>query len=199
MPESKLDLVVAGTARCRADGRIGSQGAVRGHHARRRHVRPQRLPAGDRRDHQAGREGRQGAARLRRRRTTRRSKTGDARRSSRPTCAPPTRSPARQSATPPSPRPRRRSWRHCCPDGDDDARAPSSWSAACSRSSRGKIVRCDILETGKRIDGRDLTTVRPIVARGRRPAAHPRLGAVHPRRDAGARRRHARHRRGRAV
>jgi hypothetical protein len=37
----------------RADGRIGSQGAFRRHHARRRHVRPPRLPAGDRRDHQA--------------------------------------------------------------------------------------------------------------------------------------------------
>ena len=62
-----------------------------------------------------------------------------------------------------------------------------------------KIVRWNILDTGKRIDGRDLETVRPIVCRGRRPAAHPRLGAVHPRRDPGAGRRHARHRRGRAV
>ena len=33
----------------------------------------------------------------------------------------------------------------------------------------------------------------------RHPAAYPRLGAVHARRDAGDRRRHARHRRGRAV
>ena len=38
----------------------------------------------------------------------------------------------------------------------------------------------------------------PDRLRGRRPAAHPRLGALHPRRDAGAGRRHARHRRGRA-
>ena len=56
-----------------------------------------------------------------------------------------------------------------------------------------------ILDTGRRIDGRDVKTVRPIVARGRRAAAHPWLGAVHARRDAGAGRHHARHRRGRAV
>ena len=35
----------------RADGGVGSQGALRGDHARRRHVRPPRLPAGDRGDH----------------------------------------------------------------------------------------------------------------------------------------------------
>ena len=46
-----------------ADGGIGSQGAVRGSHARRRDVRPPAFPAGDRRHHQARREGGQGAAR----------------------------------------------------------------------------------------------------------------------------------------
>jgi polyribonucleotide nucleotidyltransferase len=39
----------------------------------------------------------------------------------------------------------------------------------------------------------------PDRLRGRRPAAHPRLGAVHPRRDPGPGGDHARHRRGRAV
>ena len=48
-----------------ADGRIGGQGAVRGDHARRGDVRPPALPAGDRGHHQARREGREGAARLR--------------------------------------------------------------------------------------------------------------------------------------
>ena len=47
--------------RCRDDGGIGSQGAAREADARGGHVRPSRLPAGDRGDHQAGREGRQGA------------------------------------------------------------------------------------------------------------------------------------------
>ena len=49
-----------------------------------------------------------------------------------------------------------------------------------------KIVRWNILDTGKRIDGRDTKTVRQIVVRSRRAAARARLGAVHPRRDAGA-------------
>ena len=47
--------------RRRADGRIRGQGAVRRGHARRGDVRPPRLPAGDRRDHRARREVRQGA------------------------------------------------------------------------------------------------------------------------------------------
>ena len=46
-----------------ADGGIGGQGAVRGHHARRRDVRPPAFPAGDRGHHQARREGGEGAAR----------------------------------------------------------------------------------------------------------------------------------------
>ena len=64
---------------------------------------------------------------------------------------------------------------------------------------QAKVVRWNILDTGTRIDGRDVKTVRPIVCGGRLPAAHARLGAVHPRRDAGAGRRDARHRRRRAV
>jgi polyribonucleotide nucleotidyltransferase len=39
----------------------------------------------------------------------------------------------------------------------------SRW-AACSRSSQAKVVRWNILDTGSRIDGRDLVTVRPIVS-----------------------------------
>ena len=42
--------------RGRADGRIGGQGAVRGCHARRGHVRAQELPAGHRGDHRTGRD-----------------------------------------------------------------------------------------------------------------------------------------------
>ena len=48
-------------ARRRDDGRVGSQGASREADARGRHVRPQALPAGHPGDHQARREGRQGA------------------------------------------------------------------------------------------------------------------------------------------
>ena len=49
--------------RCRADGRVGGQGVARRGHARRRDVRPPAFPAGDRRHHPSGREGRQGPAR----------------------------------------------------------------------------------------------------------------------------------------
>ena len=41
--DRKLDLVMAGTAGRRADGRVGSPGAVRRNHARRRDVRPRRV------------------------------------------------------------------------------------------------------------------------------------------------------------
>ncbi len=56
-------------------------------------------------------------------------------------------------------------------------------------------MRDEALERGKRLDGRAFDEIRPITHRGRRAAAHPRLGAVHPRRDPGARHRDARHRR----
>ena len=71
--------------------------------------------------------------------------------------------------------------------------------AEAFHDAQAKVVRWNILDHKRRIDGRDLTTVRPILAAGRRPAAHPRLGSVHPRRDAGAGRGDARHRRGRAI
>ena len=71
--------------------------------------------------------------------------------------------------------------------------------AAVFKELEAKIVRWNILDTGRRIDGRDVKTVRPIAVRGRRAAPRPRLGAVHPRRDPGVRGGDARHRRGRAV
>ena len=90
-------------------------------------------------------------------------------------------------------------WRTIFPDGMDRPDLPMARVAGVFKDLEAKIVRWNILDTSKRIDGRDLVTVRPIVVRGGVPAAHPRLGAVHPRRDPGHRGRHARHRRGRAV
>ena len=78
MADTQLDLVVAGTARRRADGRIGSQGTQRRDHARRGDVRSSPLPAGGQGDHRARREGRQGAARGRDHRQ-RRDREGNAR------------------------------------------------------------------------------------------------------------------------
>ena len=63
------------------------------------------------------------------------------------------------------------------------------------KSLEADVVRGDIIRTGRRIDGRDLKTVRPISLDSARAAAHARLGAVHARRDAGAGGGHARHRR----
>ena len=64
MQESQLDLVVAGTDAAVLMVESEAKELARGRHARRRHVRPQGLPAGHRRDHQARRGCRQGAARL---------------------------------------------------------------------------------------------------------------------------------------
>ena len=62
---------------------------------------------------------------------------------------------------------------HYFPEGEDAAYEQAARRAACSRSSRRKVVRNNILDTGKRIDGRDLKTVRPIVAEaGILPRAH---------------------------
>jgi polyribonucleotide nucleotidyltransferase len=53
--------------------------------------------------------------------------------------------------------------------------------SAVFKKLEADIVRGNILKTKTRIDGRDLSTVRPIKSRSRRSAAHPRFGAVHPR------------------
>ncbi len=88
---------------------------------------------------------------------------------------------------------------HYFPEGVESPDYDKQRVAGVFKELEAKIVRWNILDTGKRIDGRDVKTVRPIVVGSRRAAARPRLGAVHPRRDPGAGRRHARHRRGRAV
>ena len=58
-----------------------------------------------------------------------------------------------------------------------------------------KVTRDEILDRGKRLDGRRFDEIRPISDRGRRAPARPWLGRLHARRDAGARVGHARHRR----
>ena len=85
----------------RADGRVRSAGAFGRDDARSGDDRSSRLPAGDRRDHPPRREGRQGAARSRRRRQVG-HREGRVATSPKPNCAKPTRSPSSRSATPPS-------------------------------------------------------------------------------------------------
>ena len=85
------------------------------------------------------------------------------------------------------------------PPDVENPKYPKLQVAGVFKDLEAKIVRWNILDTGNRIDGRDVKTRAPDRLRGRRAAAHPRLGAVHARRDPGAGRGDARHRRGRAM
>ncbi len=61
LEDSALDLVLAGTTEGVLMVESEAQRAVRGRDARRRHLRPHCVPAGDRRDHRTGRACREGA------------------------------------------------------------------------------------------------------------------------------------------
>jgi polyribonucleotide nucleotidyltransferase len=52
---------------------------------------------------------------------------------------------------------------HYFPEGTDRADLPMARAATVFKDLEAKIVRWNILDTSKRIDGRDLVTVRPIV------------------------------------
>src|SRR6201991_1594965 len=52
---------------------------------------------------------------------------------------------------------------HFFPRGEDNTQRPMTIVAAVFKELEAKIVRWNILDTSKRIDGRDLVTVRPIV------------------------------------
>jgi polyribonucleotide nucleotidyltransferase len=62
---------------------------------------------------------------------------------------------------------------HFFQDGVDNARYDAERIAGVFKELEAKIVRWNILDTGRRIDGRDLKTVRPIIAEvGVLPRAH---------------------------
>jgi polyribonucleotide nucleotidyltransferase len=62
---------------------------------------------------------------------------------------------------------------HYFPDGADNPEQPKTRVAAVFKDIEAKIVRWNILDTGSRIDGRDVKTVRPIVAEvGLLPRTH---------------------------
>ncbi len=62
---------------------------------------------------------------------------------------------------------------HFCPEGVENPPHPKLQVAGVFKELEAKIVRWNILDTGKRIDGRDVKTVRPIVAEvGVLPRAH---------------------------
>jgi polyribonucleotide nucleotidyltransferase len=62
---------------------------------------------------------------------------------------------------------------HFLPEGVENPKYPKQQVAGVFKSLEAKIVRWNILDTGQRIDGRDVKTVRPIVCEvGVLPRAH---------------------------
>jgi len=53
---------------------------------------------------------------------------------------------------------------HFCPEGVESPPYPQQQVAGVFKNIEAKIVRWNILDTGRRIDGRDVKTVRPIVS-----------------------------------
>ena len=58
---------------------------------------------------------------------------------------------------------KKKAMAHFFPDGTDNPERPMQIVAGVFKDLEAKIVRWNILDTSKRIDGRDLVTVRPIV------------------------------------
>jgi polyribonucleotide nucleotidyltransferase len=58
---------------------------------------------------------------------------------------------------------KKKAMEHFFPDGKDNPDRPMQLVGGVFKELEGKIVRWNILDTSKRIDGRDLVTVRPIV------------------------------------
>ena len=143
--DSKLDLVMAGTAGRRADGRVGSPGAVRRNHARRRDVRPRSsrkkvIEAIIKLAELAAKEPRDFTA------PDNSALEKECSRSSRPTSAPPTRSPRRKTATPRSTPPRPRSRTHYAAQVEAGTVSGEDVGAVF-HNLQAKIVRWNILDT----------------------------------------------------
>src|SRR5258705_266141 len=58
---------------------------------------------------------------------------------------------------------KKKAMEHFFPDGKDNPERPMQQVSGVFKELEAKIVRWNILDTSKRIDGRDLVTVRPIV------------------------------------
>ena len=164
---------------CGADGGIGGQGALRGHHARRRDVRPPAFPAGDRRHHPAGGEGREGAARIDSADNAALEKEmlDLVEKELRAAYAIPDKM-QRHKAVDAA---KDRVIAHPSPPDVENPKYPKPQVAGVFKELEAKIVRWNILDTGtshRRPRREDRT---PDRLRSRRAAAHPRLGAVHPR------------------
>jgi hypothetical protein len=167
--------------RRRADGRVGSQGAVRRGDARRRHVRPPHFqPVIDAIIRSPRRPPRSRA-------THHDRQFGDRRRK----CSARRAGAARRLCDPGQAgalcRRRRRQGEGAgalLPEGQEP-KYDKLRVAGVFKELEAKIVRWNILDTGKRIDGRDVKTVRKIVAEAaccRAPTARRCSPAARPRR-----------------
>ena len=184
MTETQLDLVVAGTAdavlmveseakELNEDIMLGA--VMFGH----RHFQPV-----IKRDHRACREGREGAARRHGRSTIARSRRK---------CSVIVEQDLRKAYAIAVKQERyaavgaakEKVMAHFFPEGQEP-KYDKLRVADVFKELEAKIVRWNILDTGKRIDGRDVQDRPQHHLRSRRAAARPRLGAVHSRRDAGA-------------
>ena len=145
--------------RRRDDGGIGGQGAAREADARGRHVRPPRLPAGDPGHHQAGGEGGQGAVGLpaARQVQVRRQGQGAGRR---PILRKAFATPEKQKRHELVEAASAKVKKELLP-ADADA-GEQVLLGSVFKGLEQDVVRGDIIRSGKRIDGRDLKTVRPI-------------------------------------
>ena len=162
-PANRLDLIVASTERCGDDGRIRNPGAQRGRSPQGRDVRPRRLPAGDRRDHRTRRARRQGAVRLRRGRSPTRSRVKVKKLIGKDLAA-------AYAITAKGPRheavvaAKAKAVKALVKSDENPDGVEANKLGAVFKECEAGVVRRAILDTGKRIDGRSVDTVRPIVS-----------------------------------
>ena len=170
MADTQLELVVAGTADAVLMVELEAKELNEDDHARRGDVRPSPLPAGHQRDHRTGREGREGAARSQDRRQQR-ARKGNARHG-RSRTARRLRDPGEAGSLRGGRRGQGEGHGALFPEGQEP-KFDKLRVAGVFKELEAKIVRWNILDTGNRIDGRDVKTVRPIVAEvGVLPRAH---------------------------
>ena len=177
--------------RCGHDGGVRGQGTAREADARGRHVRPSRLSAGDQCDHQAGREGGEGAVGFPAARCVQIQGQGQGAGRGRP--AQGLRDP-RKAEAPRTGRSRQRQGQEGAAAGRRGCQRAGAAGLGVQEPRIGGRARRHHQdpEAHRRPRPQDRAAHR---FRSARAAAHARLGAVHARRDAGHRGCHARHRR----
>ena len=159
---SQLDLVVAGTADAHRDGRSGREGSDRRRDGRRRSTPAHAAIKRDRRrrsttsPRQAGKTKQRG----RRRRTSRTTSTARSKTRRYVPLAEAMRMHGQARELRDASTRSSRSWSHRCPK--ENVQRKAERRSRSSRSSRRRCMRDEILERGKRLDGRKFDEIRPI-------------------------------------